>query len=287
MSKFCTKEHFEKYTFGDVIESNKYSTLRDGRINDNELCVFKISSYDYFLNLHELKMYKKINNRCPYICHLVDNFVYDEKLYIVLNTHDDSIDLFDYVFTYGNLYHSKLINIILECANGIKFLHDNNICHFDIKPENIIVYNITDIPSSYIIDLGFSLLLKEESKLSSSYGTSIYMSPEMINNGYVYKESDIFSLGIMIYVIFFPKICSSSDLINQSDKYGKNYKFHPTKNLKFNETIIDDEEINKVYYKKKLVNLINNCIYNDKTLRYDIDEVIVELKTIQHELLNL
>ncbi|OCT74451.1 receptor-interacting serine/threonine-protein kinase 1 [Xenopus laevis] len=108
---------------------------------------------------------------------------------------------------------------ILEIIEGMSYLHDQKVVHKDLKPENILADEDFHIK---IADLGvatfnkWSKLTKEQSKLQrkcmhqstgsykSNAGTLIYMAPEHLRslNAKPTEKSDIYSFGIVIWVIF-------------------------------------------------------------------------------------
>jgi serine/threonine-protein kinase len=94
---------------------------------------------------------------------------------------------------------------------GLKFIHNHNIIHNDIKPSNIIV-NYNKVP--VIVDFGISCIAQDainaictqsynkviENCCISTAGTSIYLPPESIRN-VRYSSSDLWSLGATAYQI--------------------------------------------------------------------------------------
>jgi len=83
----------------------------------------------------------------------------------------------------------------------VKFIHKNNIIHNDIKPENIMVNSIFDIK---FIDFGISKKLSfgvEKCICSSVFGTPKYLAPEIIKKRECSFQSDIYSLGVLLYEV--------------------------------------------------------------------------------------
>ena len=70
--------------------------------------------------------------------------------------------------------HAKII--FKKIIEGIKFCHDNKVCHLDIKPDNIVINKYFD---PIIIDFGFSEEFNESIKIKEGKGTPHYVSPEM------------------------------------------------------------------------------------------------------------
>ena len=97
--------------------------------------------------------------------------------------------------TYSKLLFEKILK-------GIKFCHDNNICHLDIKPANIIFDKNFEIK---ILDFGLSDDIKYDNGKIIDYkdtrGTKQYKCPEIWEEGKYYTgvEADVFSLGVILF----------------------------------------------------------------------------------------
>ena len=100
--------------------------------------------------------------------------------------------------TISEEYAKVIFKKILE---GIKFCHNNNICHLDIKLNNIVFdkeYN------PIIIDFGLSEIKDDSNKgfFQGEKGAKMYMCPEMFKkNEYNGIKADIFSLGVVLFNI--------------------------------------------------------------------------------------
>lgn len=86
--------------------------------------------------------------------------------------------------------------IFLEILEGVKCLHRKNICHGDIKPQNILLneksVKLTDFGTSKFIENVFV-------KTVDAGGTWAYMAPEIAGSSKRYLISDIYSLGVLLY----------------------------------------------------------------------------------------
>ena len=96
----------------------------------------------------------------------------------------------------GNrLKEDELREVVSCCLLGLSYLHNRNVMHRDIKPDNLF------ISESGVIKLGdFGLAVQLEhscSKRNNVCGTSMYVAPEVYEGGTVLK-SDVWSLGISI-----------------------------------------------------------------------------------------
>ncbi|XP_033738057.1 serine/threonine-protein kinase mos-like [Pecten maximus] len=89
-----------------------------------------------------------------------------------------------------------------QIAQGLKYLHDNNIVHLDIKPANIL---ITPDGVCKIGDLGCSQILEEgtgkvsPTQRSSLTGTFAYRAPELLRGDAPTRKADIYSYGVTMW----------------------------------------------------------------------------------------
>ncbi len=105
---------------------------------------------------------------------------------------------------------AQFLNIAVQLAKGLVFLHQNQIIHKDIKPANIIIN--PDTNQVKIADFSIaSRLYKETAHLKNPdrlEGTLAYMSPEQTGrmNRVVDYRSDFYSLGVTFYELLTGKL---------------------------------------------------------------------------------
>ena len=107
-------------------------------------------------------------------------------------------NIFDYIHYkgsgFGELYSKVIFSKIVE---GVKCIHDHNICNRDLKLENILL-NADFCPK--ICDFGFARINIPDFK--DTPGTSIYKSPEVkAGKPYDGKKADIFCLGSILIIL--------------------------------------------------------------------------------------
>jgi eukaryotic-like serine/threonine-protein kinase len=106
----------------------------------------------------------------------------------------------------GPLGVERTLKIVIQICSSLGEAHGKGMVHRDLKPENIIVTQGGDPDEDLIKVLDFGLAkLREGGELSevtsrgAIVGTPYYMSPEQIRGDDVGPESDVYSLGALIY----------------------------------------------------------------------------------------
>jgi len=107
-------------------------------------------------------------------------------------------DLTGYIKKDRLLPIDKVLDLIKRAADGLGYAHASNVVHRDIKPANIMWDPKTD--SMKITDFGIARITdSSKTKTGLVLGTPSYMSPEQLSGVKISGQSDLFSLGVMMY----------------------------------------------------------------------------------------
>ena len=172
------------------------------------------------LGLHdEINLLRKI--RHPNVLQLYEIFESDNNIHLILE-HLNGKELFDQIKERGS-YAEKDASTILRCIlNALVVLHSNFIVHRDLKPENLI-FRDESLSSLVIIDFGLSTTCKDGPQFTRC-GSPGYVAPEILNNlGYGCKV-DIFSLGVIMYILLTAKFVFNAKDYNDILKKNKQCK---------------------------------------------------------------
>jgi eukaryotic-like serine/threonine-protein kinase len=96
------------------------------------------------------------------------------------------------------LDYTRIVGITKQICRGLKYAHQNDIVHRDIKSGNIMIEPGDKV---YISDFGIAKVIDAPSITTTgmAMGTPEYMAPEQCEGGLVDGQSDIYGLGIIIY----------------------------------------------------------------------------------------
>jgi len=91
---------------------------------------------------------------------------------------------------------NDIVEIAFKCTRALGFANKMGITHRDIKPANILLAGSTDIKVS---DFGAALMASSDQTQVSGVGSPAYMSPQQIKEHPLDHQTDIYSLGVVMY----------------------------------------------------------------------------------------
>ena len=161
----------------------------------------------------------------------------------------------------GQLINERIItNIIEQICFGLRDLHDSKIIHRDLTPDNIFIdenYNIK------IGDFGVSKILNTNNKYAKTHTGKLHYNASEIEKSQKYDEKiDIYSLGCIIYELFFLNEYYIDKFIDDEIKY-----------------------INKDFYNPKWQDIIDLLLAKNPYQRPNIEEIIEKILNINPKLI--
>lgn len=134
------------------------------------------------------------------IVEFIDFFEEEKFFYVVLEFLEGG-ELFDRIVK-KNFYNEKeardVVKVILD---GMKYCHDKGIAHRDMKPENLLLTSKEDDSFVKIADFGFAIRGAQKSALTTQCGTPGYVAPEILQNQPYDKSVDMWSIGVITYIL--------------------------------------------------------------------------------------
>ena len=194
------------YDIKEKIGEGKYASVYKAKHKPSERIVaIKIIEKEN-LNSNEFNMIKNeidILKICqhPNIVKLYDVYEDIERIHIIMELIEGP-DLFCYLEQKDfDIEESEANKIINKLSSALYYLNVFGIVHRDIKPENILLTNNSLNYDIKIIDFGLGIILGPKEKSEQPFGTVSYASPEVLCGNEYDKSVDIWSLGILTYLL--------------------------------------------------------------------------------------
>lgn len=148
---------------------------------------------EYFHN--EVRLTRQISH--PNVCRVYDIGESDGQLFLSME-YIDGEDLRLLLRRIGRLPPDKGVQIAQQLCAGLAAAHEKGVLHRDLKPANIMLDGRGQVR---ITDFGLAKLADDGTE-GEIAGTPAYMAPEQLFGGQVTIQSDLYSLGLILYELF-------------------------------------------------------------------------------------
>ena len=264
----------KRYFKINIYSMEEYITLKIlGRGAKGELTKKVRSKFDQKLYvMKELgqnkltKNQKKVLNilnddECPYI---VKHYQNEDNETLIKTDFINDLDLFDYTNTHMDLekpIEEKIIwKLLLQCLESIKYLHEHNIIHRNIRLENFYMTDDKDIKLGNFKHATIISDNNEDEDDNYPEGGMLYKNLDALNNSIYDKSSDIYSLGVVFHKMCFFQFPYEPICKNKNDNQFELKSF------------ADNTKKNLEHYSNDLVNLIKTML-NENEEQLDINNI--------------
>ena len=163
----------------------------------------------------------------PNIVRLID--FYDEpSQYLIAMEYLEGGELFDRIVKKAYYNEKEARDLAQIFLSAVKYMHDRNVVHRDLKPENLLLKSQSDDADVKIADFGFATIAEADT-LTEQCGTPGYVAPEILGHKKYGKAVDMWSVGVITYILLggYPPFHDD----NQRQLFKKiqaaKYEFHP------------------------------------------------------------
>ncbi len=135
----------------------------------------------------------------PNIIRILDAGVDEEICYIVMEYVEGGGTLKEVTSTESLLSIKKVVEIIFKCSKALDYAHREGVIHRDIKPSNILYTYDEDVK---IADFSIAQFTQQDvtsTQVMGIIGSPRYMSPEQLREDNVGNQTDLYSLGVVMY----------------------------------------------------------------------------------------
>ena len=163
----------------------------------------------------EVRLTRQVSH--PNVCRVYDIGEVDGQQFLSME-YIDGEDLRILLRRIGRLPKDKGVQIAQQLCAGLAAAHDKGVLHRDLKPANIMIDGRGQVR---ITDFGLAKLASDGDSREVA-GTPAYMAPEQLSRGQATIQSDLYSLGLILYELFtgeaVHKTSSIPDLLQQHEQ---------------------------------------------------------------------
>lgn len=206
-----------KYTMGEVLGEGAYGVVRKATSHDSDFqgnanveeenneqkvavkCITKKRLNQKAIeSLHqEVEILKSLDH--PNIIKYVNYFENDDDIHIVMEVVDGG-DLYDRV-KQRSYSEDEARGLICNLLSAIKYFHDRDVIHRDLRPENILLKSMNDDIDIKVADFGFAVKIPNESRRKTVCGAPSYIAPEILEKQPYGKSVDMWSVGVISFIL--------------------------------------------------------------------------------------
>ncbi|MEM7204015.1 MAG: serine/threonine-protein kinase [Planctomycetota bacterium] len=146
--------------------------------------------------LNEVRTARRVSH--PHVCRVHDIGEVNGLTFVSME-YVDGEDLASLLRRIGRLPGDKAAQIATQLCAGLHAAHEQGVLHRDLKPANVMV---DGDGNARITDFGIAAATDSLSADESTSGTPAYMAPELFTGGAASIQSDLYSLGLVLYEVY-------------------------------------------------------------------------------------
>uniref|UniRef100_A0A1A8GKS8 non-specific serine/threonine protein kinase n=1 Tax=Nothobranchius korthausae TaxID=1143690 RepID=A0A1A8GKS8_9TELE len=169
-----------------------------------EKCALKIL-YDSPKARREVELHWRVSGG-PYIVRILslyENMYHGKKCLLIIMECMEGGELFSRIQARGDqaFTEKEASDIMKNIGEAIQFLHSINIAHRDVKPENLLYSTKRPSAMLKLTDFGFAKETTSHNSLDTPCYTPYYVAPEVLGPEKYDKSCDMWSLGVIMYIL--------------------------------------------------------------------------------------
>jgi len=110
-------------------------------------------------------------------------------------------ELFDRIVSKSHYSEQEARDLVKLFLETMSYMHGQNVVHRDLKPENLLLTSESDDADLKIADFGFAKRISQLLPNETACGTPGYVAPEILRGDPYGAEVDIWSMGVIVYVL--------------------------------------------------------------------------------------
>ncbi|GAB0092620.1 Obscurin [Sergentomyia squamirostris] len=200
-----TKENnlSQYYSFISEIHRGQFSIVVKGvdKATDHVVVakIFELNSENEANIQHEFNLFRTLRHeRIPAL--LAAFRPQNSPIAVLVQEKLQGADILTYMASRHEYSEQVIATVVTQIIDALQYLHWRGYCHLNIQPDNIVMASVRSVQIK-LVDFGAA---QRVSKLGTSCpvtGWLDFSAPEMINEELIYPQTDIWSVGILTYVL--------------------------------------------------------------------------------------
>ncbi|KAG2488174.1 hypothetical protein HYH03_013316 [Edaphochlamys debaryana] len=194
------KGGFSEVWLAEDLETGERKALKVVRLTDPDL-----QEGDAAVLLAEAKFLRTLD--CPYLVKCSETAATPDHLFLLLELLTGG-ELLDNVHQIKAYSEAQAARLFAQLVSAISYLHTLNLMHMDIKPENVMFESPVEECEEQgrplrikVIDMGMSTQYDPNKPIREATGTPGFAAPELFNGGCQTPASDVYSLGVVLFIM--------------------------------------------------------------------------------------
>ncbi|XP_073994362.1 obscurin isoform X3 [Rhodnius prolixus] len=135
------------------------------------------------------------------IAALIEAFLpYDAGFCVFILEKLQGADIITYLSSRHEYTEHMVATIISQVLDGLQYLHWRGLCHLDLQPDNIVMASLKSLQVK-LVDLGCAQRVTKLGNVVKYHGHVEFTAPEVLCQEPAYPQSDIWSVGVLAYVM--------------------------------------------------------------------------------------
>jgi predicted Ser/Thr protein kinase len=132
----------------------------------------------------------------PRVVHVRDHFADGDARFLIMDLVEGN-DLGAALEQRGHLPLDEVVEIVTQAAEALRYVHEQQIVHRDVKPRNLIAGH----DGIVLVDFGIARTVGGEDQGTVAIGTPRFMAPEVLQAGAVSSRADVYSLAATAWTL--------------------------------------------------------------------------------------
>ncbi|CDW82463.1 protein kinase domain containing protein [Stylonychia lemnae] len=181
-----------------ALKSVEKALIRKSKRNAVIIFIQKLNQIFQSSILLEIDILRQIQH--DHIIKLYEVYESDKYIHLVFEYLEGG-ELFERIKSKGLYQEKDAINVMRNLLQALDYLHQRGIVHRDLKPENLILASKDNDYNLKIADFGLASFMEKGQLLFLRCGSPGYVAPELLEDKGYYTKADIFSAGVILYVM--------------------------------------------------------------------------------------